>query len=87
MFTFYLSVLEFLKSVLELNFELAFLSISNLIFTASVACKNQVANRQKIKFKNQLREIEILRNQVQIDRGSICGQGSYNPLDKDLCQA
>ena len=47
MFTFYLSVLEFLKSVLELNFELAFLSISNLIFTASVACKNQVANRQK----------------------------------------
>ena len=43
MFTFYLSVLEFLKSVLELNFELAFLSISNLIYTACVACK--------IKFK------------------------------------
>ena len=47
------------------------MSISNLIFTACVACKNQVRNRQKIKFKNQFREIEILKNQVQIDKGPI----------------
>ena len=31
-------------------YELDFLSILNLIFTACVACKNQVRNRQKIKF-------------------------------------
>ena len=46
----------------------------SLIFTACVARKNQVRNRQKIKFKNQVqnqfREIEILKTQVQIDRGS-----------------
>ena len=47
------------------------MSISNLIFTACVACKNQVQNRQEIKFKNQFREIEILKNQVQIDRGNV----------------
>ena len=46
-------------------------SISNLIFTACVTCKNQVQNRQKIKFRNQFREIEILKNQVQIDKGCI----------------
>ena len=45
------------------------MSISNLIFTACVACKNQVRDRQKIKFKNQSLEIEILKNQVQIDKG------------------
>ena len=38
-----------------------------LIFTASVVCKNQVRNRQKIKFKNQFREIDISKN--QIDKG------------------
>ena len=38
---------------MKLIFELDFLCISNLIFTACVACKNQVPNgRQKIKFKN-----------------------------------
>ena len=60
----YLSVLDFLESLfheidfwtwfLNLIFELDFLSISNLISTACVACKNQVQNRQKIKFKNQV---------------------------------
>ena len=50
-------------------YEIDFLSILNLVFTACVACKNQVQNRQKIKFKNQFREIEILKNQVQIDKG------------------
>ena len=48
-----------------------FLSISHLIFTACVACKNQVWNRQKIKFKNQFYEVEILKNQVQIDKGLV----------------
>ena len=41
---------------------LDFLSILDLIFIACVACKNQVQNWQKIKFKNQFREIEILKN-------------------------
>ena len=36
-----------------------------------IACKNQVGNRQKIKLKNQLCEIEILKNQVQIDKGKV----------------
>ena len=48
--------------------ELDFQSISNLIFTACVPCKNPVQNRQKIKFKNQFREIEISKNRLQIDR-------------------
>ena len=39
---------------MNLIFELDFLFISNLIFTACVACKNPVRNRQKIKFKNQV---------------------------------
>ena len=46
-----------------------FVNISYMIFTASVACKNQVPNRQKIKLKNQVCEIKIFKNQVQIDRG------------------
>ena len=50
------------------GFLLEFLSTSNLIFSACVVCKNQVRNRQKIKFKNQFREIEILKNQLQIDK-------------------
>ena len=59
---------------MKLIFELDILSISNLIFTAYVACKNQVQNRQKIKFistiklKNQCREIVIFKNLLQIDR-------------------
>jgi hypothetical protein len=40
-----------------LTFELDFLSISNLIFTACVACKIPVRNtRQKIKLKNQVQK-------------------------------
>ena len=31
--------------------------------------KNHVWNRQKIKLKNQFREIKVFKNQVQIDRG------------------
>ena len=53
---------------MKLIFLLGFLSISNLIFTACVACKNQVRNRRKIKFKNKFCEIEILKNKVQIDK-------------------
>jgi hypothetical protein len=66
--TLYLSVLDFLKSLFHEIFELDFLSISNLIFTACVACKNLVQNIQKIKFRNQFCKIEILKIQVQIDR-------------------
>ena len=47
------------------------MSISNLIFTACVAGKNQVRNIQEIKFKNQFRETGIFKNQVQIDKGKI----------------
>ena len=58
---------------LNLIFELDFLSISNLIFTACVACKNPVRNRQKIKFKNQVQKSfswnRDFKNQVQMDRG------------------
>jgi hypothetical protein len=50
-------------------FELDFLSISNLIFAGYTGNKNKVWNRQKFKLKNLFREIEILENQVQIDRG------------------
>ena len=50
----------------NLIFYLDFLSISNLIFTACLACKNQVRNRKKssskIEIENQIREIEILEN-------------------------
>ena len=55
---------------MKLIFELDFLSISNLIFAGYTGSKSQVSNRQKIKLKNQFHEIEILKNQVQIDRGS-----------------
>ena len=34
-------------------------------------CKNQGQNGQEIKFKNQFCEIEIFKNQVQIDKGSV----------------
>ena len=42
--------LIFEKSSLKNQVGQTFLSISNLIFTACVACKIQVQNRQKIKF-------------------------------------
>ena len=45
------------------------------LFLLPLYCKNQVPNRQKIKFKikfkNPFCEIEILKNQVQIDRGTV----------------
>ena len=44
---------------LNLIFELDFLSILNLIFAGYTGSKNQVWNRQKIKFKNQFREMQI----------------------------
>ena len=40
-----------------------------MIFAGYTSSKNQVRNRQKIKIKNQFREIEILKDQVQIDKG------------------
>jgi hypothetical protein len=52
----------------KLIFELDFLSISNSIFAGCTGSKNRVCNRKKIKFKNQFSEIEISKNQVQIDR-------------------
>ena len=56
----YLSVLDFLKSVFhEIDFLTWFFVYLKLDFTACVACKNQVPNRQKIKSKNQFRKIEI----------------------------
>ena len=56
----YLSALDFWNLYfMKLIFGLDFLSISNLIFTACVASKNQVRIKQKIKFKNQFHEIEI----------------------------
>ena len=55
--------LYFLKSIFhEIDFWTWFLQA---MYTGS---KNQVWNRQKIKFKNQFREIEIFKNQVEIDR-------------------
>ena len=56
----YLSVL--FKSVFhEIDFLTWFFFISNLIFTACVACKNQVQNRQKIKFKKSRPKINFLK--------------------------
>ena len=50
----YLSVLDFLKSLFhEIDF---FTWLFNLIFTACVACKAQVRNRQKIKLNNQVKK-------------------------------
>ena len=45
--------------------------MSNRIFAGYTGSKNQVWNRQKIKFKIQFREIQILKNQVQIDRKEV----------------
>ena len=45
------------------------LHISNLIFTAFVACKNPVWNRHKIKFKNQVCKLEISKNKCRSTRG------------------
>ena len=69
----YLSVLDFTKLI----FELDFLSVSNLIFTACVAWKNPVQN----KLKNQVqkfREIEILKTQVKIHWGSVTDHEKVN---------
>ena len=61
----------FLKSIAhELDFWT--LSISNLIFTACVACQNLVQNRQKNKFKNKfknqvLEQDTYFKTQVQIN--------------------
>ena len=68
----YPSVLYFEKSSWKVR-QTGFLVYFELdIYCLScVACKNQVRNRQKIKFKNQFREIEILKNQVQIDKGIV----------------
>ena len=51
--------------------ELDFLSISNLTFTACVACKIRVQNRQKIKFIQLDFLTWFFKNQVQINRGLV----------------
>ena len=70
---FEMSIWEFITNSKKIDLEsnLIFFSSSNLIFTACVAGKNQVRNRQGIKFKNQFRETGIFKNQVQIDKGKI----------------
>ena len=45
---------------------LDFLSISSLILTACAACKDTVQNRQKLKFKNQVRKLEISKIQSYV---------------------
>ena len=72
--TSYLSVLDFWNLYFtKLIFELDFCLFQTWIFTACVACKNQVQNRQKIKSKNQVQKSILwnrdLKNQVEIDRG------------------
>ena len=57
----------------------------NLIFANYTGSKNQGWNRQKIKSNNQFREIEILENQVQIDRGIVGIHLFDNILWKILC--
>ena len=54
---------------MKLIFELDFLSISNLIFTACVACKNPLRNRQKIKLNNQVRKLQISKIKFRSARG------------------
>jgi hypothetical protein len=49
-----------------MHFELDFCRLHRA--TQYTASKSQVWNRQKIKFKNQFYELEILKNQAQIDR-------------------
>jgi hypothetical protein len=51
--------LYFMKLIFELD-SLTWFFFSNLIFTACVACKNEVPNRKKIKFKNQVRRIKLV---------------------------
>ena len=56
---------------MNLIFELDFLSISNWIFAGYTGSKNQVWNRQKINFKNQVQKsifwTRDFKNQVQMD--------------------
>ena len=68
---------------MKLNFEidfwnwfwnLIFLSISNLIFIACVACKNPIQNRQKktslkSNFKKQVRKLEISKTKCRSTKG------------------
>ena len=59
--------------------KLDFLSSSNLIFTACVACKNQFRNQidflifqtWHFEIEKKLSDTRYLKNQVEIDRGSI----------------
>ena len=57
---------------LNLIFKLDFLSISNLIFTACLGCKNPVQNLQKIQLKNHVQKSHLqtryFKSKVQIDR-------------------
>ena len=59
--------MDFLKSHLEIVSQEC---STGQIFAGYTGSKNQVWKRQKIKLKNQFCEKEILRNQVQIDRGN-----------------
>ena len=47
--------------------------------TQAVKIKFEIDKKSssKIKFKNQFCEIEILRNQVQIDRGTVCYTSTF----------
>jgi uncharacterized protein (DUF983 family) len=59
----YLSAFAFWKIEFEKS------SWSNLIFTACVACKIQVQNRQKIKFIQLDFQTQFFKNLVQINMG------------------
>ena len=58
--------------LMKLIFELDFLSIWNLIFASYTGSKNQVWNRQKIKFKIQVQKsilwTRYFKNQVHINK-------------------
>ena len=66
-----LSICSWFLETFNLILNLIFLSTWNLIFEGYTGSKNQVWNRQKIKFKNQFPDIQISKNQVQIDRRSV----------------
>ena len=64
--TSYLSVLDFLKSVShKIDFWTWFFVYFKLDSTACVVCKNQLPNRQKIKFKNQVQKSSSKLNFVK----------------------
>ena len=74
---FEMSIWEFITNIKKIDFKpnLIFFSSSNLIFTACVACKNQVWTQQKIEFVSKLIFFRVynklpnwyFKNQVQID--------------------